>query len=311
MDKNSGGGVQNVYKCKRKDCSYYASNNSPNTCDYGLITGRPRGTTIEACTVYTTGERESRRVGLVLSVKTEHPVEIPHNIAEAAQTIPGLIKHKKGAKEMTNKPVDEDAVMNDIAVRGMSIEDAAEKHKITVDTVKYIKKPRASRTELLTEFHNKTPSPSRAFAGTPIRPPMPSDSQQKKKWYDTIFAELEKGRSDEEVAAEFGIKVKQINLARGQRKRAVSAKTEKQGSTQKQKTKPTQREESPPETQSAPEVAMTLPSVSSVHVDEALLRASDVLNSISSHDSTRLKAAALLMVGEIIHQANDRVEGAV
>jgi len=90
---------------------------------------------------------------------------------------------------------------------------------------------------------------------------------------------------------------------------AESEPAKKRASTSKPDPEPAQREESTPAKQSAPEVVMTLPSVNSVHVDKALLRAQNILNSISNHDSTKLKSAALMMVGEIIKQASDRVEG--
>jgi len=52
----------------------------------------------------------------------------------------------------------------------------------------------------------------------------------------------------------------------------------------------------------------TLPSENSAHVDEALARVVTVLNGVSHIDSMKLKAAALLLVKEIIQQASDRVE---
>jgi len=141
----------------------------------------------------------------------------------------------------------------------------------------------------------------------PVWPPIPKDSKAKAAWYDLVFAQLATGRSTHDVARDFGITVKQINLARGQRKRLERKTAEKQGSTHKKERKPTQRVATPSDEPVEETTLIKMPNMNSVHIDEALLRVSNVLNNVSHKDSTALKLAALMMVCEIITQANERV----
>lgn len=52
-----------VNECKRNDCKYHPQDSNPNkgTCDYILLTGRPRGCPVKNCNKYKRGKHPGKK----------------------------------------------------------------------------------------------------------------------------------------------------------------------------------------------------------------------------------------------------------
>jgi len=142
--------------------------------------------------------------------------------------------------------------------------------------------------------------------GRPPKPPRTGVARV--KWWDMVLEEVESGRNPRDVAAEYGITYNELRRTQGVRKTAKFRADVKQGSTPDPQATPTQSVATPANEASRVNALIRLPDKNSAHVDEALVRSTSVLGSIDQKDSTKLKAAALIMVGEIIHQASDRLD---
>jgi len=267
-----------MYKCKKKDCIYRAPDGAVNTCDFRTITGVGRGCSVEGCIHYKTGERANRQsiTGIIPHIP-KIPNDIPYSLSQAARIIPIPTQNiTKPTQKVTERKES----------KTMSItEDTAEMEK------DYKEKLDASNSHI----EKMMDSMKREW------PPIPTDAKAKAEWYDLVFAELTSGRSPHDVAADFGITIKQINMARGQRKRAERKAAEKQGSTPEPKPEPIQS------------VATTLNEpgmlVAGLHYwDEELVNATIVharamLNDLSELDeSVRIKVITLARIKNMINE---------
>ena len=146
------------------------------------------------------------------------------------------------------------------------------------------------------------------------RPPKPADTNAKKKWYDTLFAELDTGRDIQEVAEEFGVTVGSINMARGQRKRAESKRDGSSVISPEKKAKRTQRVATPSDTTPEETSLVMTPqdenymTKSELFTELTYMRVNKVMESVVSGDNPKVKAAALTMVRELIDQSEKRSE---
>ena len=171
------------------------------------------------------------------------------------------------------------------------------------------------------------------------RPQMPQDSSARKKWYDTVFAEIDKGRDIDEVAAEFGITARQIKQSRG-RRIAMEKKAKKKEPftlTPEAEPIPPPAEEptaAPPDEkpmdlidEAAASIGKTIyKAFESSHnptkedmkmwlhglvndriIDDAFSRIQTIVNAVKLSDSRRMKVAAVLVVAEIINSVDEIV----
>ena len=265
----NGGGVDNVYVCKRIDCRYHARPESTaGSCDYRTIVGHGRGCPIDDCTLYAPGERENHKSTKGAIRECRDNIGTPKSIAHAAQNVPWT-KLNETTERKEPRPM-------------VTLENTDT--KATQESQAPAKRGRNSeQTAIIT---------SALIEGMTVNKICDTYGFKKQAVYD-IQSKLRKNGTLQPKA----------------RKRAESKSTEKQGSIPETQPEPIQSvatADNEPETTTA---LVNLPSVNSVHVDEALVRAANILTSIPSTDSTKLKAAALLMVREIIDQAYDRLEG--
>jgi hypothetical protein len=131
------------------------------------------------------------------------------------------------------------------------------------------------------------------------------NSKEKSAWWDRVHAELAKGRDKEIVAAEYGVTEAQINKSIGQRKRSSAGKqspNQIKSSTKEQINPALQTE---PVMPGVEKMALT---INTSIVNEAYIRTLTLVNNIRIEDNIKIKAATLLLVGEIISQASDSLE---
>jgi hypothetical protein len=150
----------------------------------------------------------------------------------------------------------------------------------------------------------------------------PEGKKEKAVWYDMMLAEIDAGRDPEEVAKEYGATVSKINRARGQRERS---RKKKSATILAHVTESAKANENAPDKEvsenptkiidKTPSVDMYKDSITKHQrenvVNEAFARSLTVLETVSSKDGMRPKAAALMMVREIIDQASERITEAV
>jgi len=255
--------------CEKIDCVYYSK--STKTCDYRLHTGVGRGTTIEDCDKYSDVVREKsfvKRNDIAIDVGPPYPREIPYNLSRAARSIPFSTLHKKREESIT-MDLERGHASSTIDAFESTLADAAARASVNVEFVPPKKE----------------------------RPPMPQDSKKKKLWWDSVVTELDKGRSPNEVAEEFGTTVRQINITRGRRQSTERKRAAKQVNSQ-------EPEQTPLESVAT---AATEPIKDKARIkaidSDTLTRVMNIANSIWSDDSRFVKASALKLMNDLMVQA--------
>ena len=153
MDKN--GKNANSTVCVREDCTFYSK--STKTCDYRLHTGVGRGMPVDACDKYTTDEYRRKRTAENAEWTKRKGEACMESMAE------NKAKFDEAPAETAVKPekTDWDRVFADMA-GGMSPEEAATAHGITVgkiNQVRGIRESRAARKEKPADAPAPRPKP--------------------------------------------------------------------------------------------------------------------------------------------------------